>query len=55
MHGEKHLVFTEKEVLLFSSKRKHSNIWDKFLKIQRKHFVEQLSCKIKRMLVNTRI
>lgn len=52
---KKYPILSENRVDSPSFMRKHPDIWDKFLKIQRKRFVEQLSRKFKRMSVSTRI
>ena len=50
--GEKYLIFTEKECSPPISRRKHPEIWKKFIKIQRKRFAEQLSKKFKTMSIS---
>ena len=37
----KYPIFTEKWLFLLNSKRKHSEIWNKFIKFQRKWLVER--------------
>ena len=45
--GEKYLIFTEKECSPSISRHEHPEIWNKFIKIQRKRFAEQLSKNLK--------
>ena len=42
-------MFTEKEYFRFNSKRKHPEIWNKFIKLQRKCVLEQPTNKVKRL------
>ena len=45
---ENHPIFTVKGHFFLNSKHKHSEIWNKFIKFQRKCFVEQRTNKVKK-------
>ena len=46
--GEKYAIFTEKRYFPLNCKCKHSEIWNKFIKFQRKCFVAQPTNKVKK-------
>ena len=43
IQGEKYSIFTEKRYFPLNSKFKQSEIWNKFISLQRKWFLEQSS------------
>ena len=46
-HNEKKIpIFMEKGYFPLNSRRKHSEVWNKFIKFQRKCFVKQLTNKV---------
>ena len=54
-YNEKNIPYSLRGGFRLNSKRKLSETWNKFIKFQRKCFVEQPTGKLKKMLLSTRI